>query len=308
MVSLCLIVALLIMCTVSAYADEENQMELYEKNEYDILMELQNASATELTSMGYTKAEIEEIKDISLEEALLERAKLSEEELYKKGYNAYQIELLKSYDGSPIEANSEMRGVFADVTGTVKKMSATKSTAKAKFSWTWSNEPVLAGTPITEVVTCAFLGINTNNQECIITSGSLFCNVDYYDGSLRIPEDKDGPDPTPTETTLYSQVTVKFPMGKVYGGSSYWAKSGYITVEVKEQAVVNKLHTTAFLFEYGHPSLQLSQPSIDLSLSLDGKMNITMKQSITPGLGIMYQQGIKIHRDGSSELFQAKLS
>ena len=275
-------------------------------NEYDVFMKLQNTSKKVLKQMGYTTNEVEKIKELSIEEMLLERAKLSEEELISKGYSREEIGLLKNYDGSPIANSPEMRGVFADITGTVKKIGFSKSTAKAQFAWEWSKEPVLSGTPVTEVVTCNFLGINTNNQTCVVTNTLKSCSVKYYNGTMQLPSDEAGPAPKPTVTKQYSQVSVKFPMGKVYGGGSYWAKKGTFTVEVSEQAVVNKLHTTAFLFCYGHPTLKVTAPEIEVSLSFKG-LEFKATSKISAGAEIMLKKGLLVHRDGSSEPFPADL-
>lgn len=269
-------------------------------NEYDVLTNLQSYSDKELVSYGYTTNEAKEIRDISIEEALLKRASLPEEELYSLGYNEYQIKLLKAYDGSPVTENSAIRGVFADLTGSVSKVSASDSSAKARFNWQWSNSPVFSGTVITEYVTCGFVGVNVEGDEYLMAPTGKSCTVKYYDGNTLMTYTA----PTVNETNPWKEVKTTFPMGKIVNGTSCWAKEGSMLVELTEEILNNEMDCAAFLFNYCHTAIQVSDPIITIGVSfIEKKLKFDASVTITGGPTEMFRNGIIIQSDGSSREF-----
>lgn len=267
-------------------------------NEYDMLIEIQNTSSEELKARGYSAKDIEEVKSIVIEDELMERAALSIEELESLGYTESQIQLLKGYDGSSLSENPEMRGVFADLNGTLSKVNVTNKSARAQFLWTWSNAPVFDGSVITEVVSCGYAAVNTDSIPYTVKPNYTSCTVSYYNGSTRVDVDN----PTVTRVGAWQSLTVEFPMGKVISGENCWAKTGSLNVEVIEQSVVNKLSAAAFLFEYGHPGFVVSDPYITVSITSTG-IGFVGEFEIHEDLLPMFNQGIIIERDGSTDYF-----
>lgn len=82
------------------------------KSEYDMYVELQNTPVEALLDSGYSQNTIDEIKNTSIEEALYERAQLTEDELRNMGYSPEKIKRLKEYDGSPLSENPQLRGGY----------------------------------------------------------------------------------------------------------------------------------------------------------------------------------------------------
>lgn len=244
----------------------EEVIDSFVSNEYDYVMKLKQTPDAKLKKMGYTTEEIVTIKEFSFEEAFLERAQLTEIELYGLGYNADQITLLKAYDGSSLEDNLQMRGLIAKVTGNITRGSYTPNKSlETKFNWEWNTAPLLSGSQITEIVTCGFAGIKSDNGFAAVYSNSSSCKIDYYGtdaaGVTRIIGNK-----SHTVNSTSNGVEVKFRINEGFGYSTGWAKKGTFTVRVREVYQINDLKAATFAYGYGHSSITAS-PSISISIS-----------------------------------------
>lgn len=276
-----------------------------EKNEYDMYLELQNRSSSDLLHDGYTEEEISIIRNISFEELLYERALLPEKQLEAMGYSPEQIKDLKNYDGSPIESNPELRGLFAEVDGKFYVSNYGTSEMGLRFDWSWSNTPVFKGTAISDIVTVAFSGTNQNNLPCVLTTSKNDCEcfVYYYrvdDGSYV-----DDIEYKVDVVDIHQHVEIKFPMGIVtYPEGNCWAKGGHITVNVAEEAPANQLYSTTFSIGYGHTVIGLSVTGPSITLSLTG--------TITGGIGLVFGKStekmvynqVVVKNDGTYHIYE----
>lgn len=246
-------------------------------NEYDMYLEMQNTPTALLLENGYEIGEIEELKNTSVEEILYERGQMSEEELIAMGYFEGTIKLLKEYDGSPIEDNPQLYGIFADLSGDLSVKSYGKSKMAVRFTWEWSNAPLLSGTAITDVVSCGFAGTNNENVSCVMTfdKSNSECIVSYYeqgDDGLTYLGHKS---PTISAKNVHNHVESRIRMSEEFnsGRSIGWAKKGYLTVAIKEENPIYQLYSGTFAFGYGHmvgaitPSISISFDSISIGLT-----------------------------------------
>lgn len=71
---------------------------------------------------------------------------------------------MKEYDGSPIEDNPQLRGIFANINGRLRLRSQDDDSVCVKFEWDWDGLPMLSGYAVTDVVTCAWLGVDSNTR------------------------------------------------------------------------------------------------------------------------------------------------
>lgn len=211
----------------------------------------------------------------SVEEILLERAQLPTDVLTTKyGYSNEDIAILKSYDGSPIEDNPQLRGIFADLHGYLYRMDYNDHGVTVRFSWNWEGMPV---TTQTDVVTCAWVGVNSKNGPHalrFVDEESSF-NVDYYTFPIAITGATEFATRTPydiNDSDVNSHVSAEFPM--VYHGGNIWAQKGYMDVTLEEPVATNDLEYSTVVFAYGHEKLILAA---NLDVSIDG-----ISISITP--------------------------
>ena len=84
------------------------------------------------------------MRDFCFEDALLERASHTEEELYAMGYTDEQINLLQAYDGSPLTVDNPVIAATAVCTGSVTFHSYNTSTGQLMFLYhfSWSVQPL----------------------------------------------------------------------------------------------------------------------------------------------------------------------
>lgn len=139
--SLTLVLAMMFSFSASALAADisTEPMEPVETvvNEYDIYVREKENTEGEYSVMG-----IDGTEEKTIEELYLERAALSEEELVAQfGYSKEQIAILKSYDGSPIEDNPQLRAVSASVSGRITTSAAYSDLVAATMSWSWNQRP-----------------------------------------------------------------------------------------------------------------------------------------------------------------------
>lgn len=259
--------------------------------EYDLVMEFKQTPAVLLEKSGYSPETIEAFKIFSFEEALLERSQLSEDELYNMGYNESQILILKSYDGSSLEDDSQMNSIFASVTGNLSGESCSKNQIAANFSWEWDHAPLMSGRFINDIVACSVSATNDEGIPCalMVDSDSSSCMIEYYRKDSKIGEACFDV----LTNNSYGIPESKFPMSKSFDNKAGWAKKGTMIVSVKEVVTVNKLSSAYFIFGYGHSVLTLD-PSIGTPYS---------GLTFGPGTDNMFYKTIGLRHDGTYDIY-----
>lgn len=235
-------------------------------NEYDVYVEARNATDKELQSRGVSAAHIDLIKSDAIENELLEKAALSADELSRMGYNNSQIAILKNYTGDSIENAPELRGVFADMTAKVYKVSANTSSLKVRFFWEWSNVPALAGDLIVDLIAIRWQGTNTSGQPINVAfnSNESSANINYYS---RIDRYKYNSPLTVVCDSPYDHAYVNIPVSNGDGdiNGMYYAKSGNFYLQV-DRTGTNYIKEAAFIFGYGHTLIAIT-PTLALPVS-----------------------------------------
>lgn len=252
-------------------------------NEYDALV------TAKQSSVGLTRS------TSSVENLLMERAELPSEILAQRyDYNDEEIALLKSYDGSPIENNRQLRGIFANLNGFIYRMDYDTHGVTVRFSWNWDGPPLLWEN---DVVTCAWVGVNSSNGPHALrfTAAESACHVDYYDTDAfgkedfmyRLEYDID-------DANVNSNVSANFEMGDD-SNPEIWGKKGYMDIVLAEPVATSNLQYSTVVFGYGHQTLVFDA---SFSVNVDG-----ISVSITPKAGTeeMYNGSISIWSDGRVE-------
>lgn len=277
--------------------NESNATIVTMTNEYDAILELKNMPVTMMQENGYSEEEIEAIKSFSIEEALLERAQYSEEELRNWGYDDNQITLLKNYDGSPLEDNPQMRAAMATMSGQLSEVNSSSNKITAKFDWTWSNRPVLSGNAVNDLVTCGFMATSVGSSPHTVTANQVSCLIHYYTD-----------DGTEIGSSTYAigyidphaHVEARFPMAKRFNNIEGWAKKGTLRVGAVEEAPANQLYSVTFVFGYGHSSVGVEP---DISVSLNPKLLGGVGLNFSSFTTQMYYRTIIVRNGASNEQF-----
>ncbi|AFM01236.1 MULTISPECIES: hypothetical protein [Desulfitobacterium] len=232
-------------------------------NEYDVYVSTRNKTNEQLLKEGYETETIKAIKSNLIEETLLKYSKMPTEELIEKyGYTKEQAQIIKNYDGSPIEKSPELRAILATMTCTVEGISATVGTLSIKFSWDWSNCPILSGPAIKDIVGIRWQGTDTAGQPINLALEFSSCTLHHYNYtgttyqfSTTASVATDNP---------YGHAYSKFPMS-INGSSSDYVKKGALIVTVSRTGT-NHIKEAAFVFGYGHTILSL-EPSLSLPVA-----------------------------------------
>jgi hypothetical protein len=252
-------------------------------SEYDLYYYVRTTDNQTLLKEGFDSVEIQEIKSDKIENELSERAELPEEILEDKyGYSQEQIEIIKSYDGEPIEENISLRGIFANVTCNFVPLGASTTYMAMKVEYAWDNCPLLVG--VTDAIGLRWKGTNLNGApiNLALATTSANCRVTYYNSANN------------TTYSAWPVVQSDDPYGNAYvninlWSDNYFAKSGSITVYLSTTGT-DKISEAAFIFSYGHPVITVS-PGISFPYSF----------SISFGTGVekMIEKAIRYHSDGS---------
>lgn len=253
-------------------------------SEYEMLLELSATQERQFLQKCKSTA-------VSIEQAILEKASLPTEVLLADGYTGEQIAILKSYDGGPLEENPQLEKAMGVFEGKLSRVSYSRTSAAAKFSWEWVNEPFLTGTAIHDIVACAWRGTNTGNEECVMdfVPENSRCSITYNNGTVVYTKDFDI-----DVRDAQRNVEVKFPMtGPTLQAG--WGQSGELVIAIKEENSINNMYSSTFIFAYGHMVFTIS-PSIDVSGS-----GVSLGLSCGLGTNEEFNKSIIIRSNGTTQ-------
>lgn len=293
---LAMCVSLSIPAVAAPNVDDHAGLQKCSVSEYDILIALKAEKAA-LKDLHITRAideerneYLEELQNFNPEAAIMEVASLPYDVLRGQGYSSEQIDILKAYDGGPIENNPQLARALGELWATILRQSYSNHGAEARFSWNWTTKPIITGV-FDDIVSCAWRGVNLDNEEVVMTfvPSSSECEVEYVTDMGTtvdyVEYDIDDKDPN-------KNAEVKFALSHNNG----YAKRGYFDVCIEEEVIVNELATSVFIFAYGHTNFTLS-PSISVSGS-GPSLGLTCGR----GTDEMFNEWMKINRNGSTEV------
>lgn len=260
---------------VSAMDDSQNNEneQLVVVNEYDIYVSIRTKSVSAANEEVMEKEQVDLIKSDAIEKELLRLSKLGADELKNLGYNDEQIEILHNYKGESIESNPKLRGVFADLSCGKSKVSASKSKLVMKFTWNWSNPPVLSGSAVEDIVAVRWKGTSPTGGvlNLALNRGETEYSVTYYT--------RDG---KKSGTRVTSSVSSDDAYGNAYGritmarNQVYYAKKGEFIISVGKTGTAS-INEGAFRFSYGHPTVGFT-PSVSFPSGFGISFNATTSE------------------------------
>lgn len=143
-----LIALILLFSNVIAYAGEGDLNVRSEKvvfNEYEMYKIMNEKNEKELKTLGYSKEEIKEIKELDFEKELKKRAKLDKKSLKGLGYSDEEIEILKSFKDNEHISDEIMIQVAAQVDLTLDMYMSENTNNQTwlwcTFDWSWTKAP-----------------------------------------------------------------------------------------------------------------------------------------------------------------------
>ncbi len=149
-------------------------------SEYEQIVHLQSQSNSELLMQGYSNDEIEEIREFSFEEAIMERASYSTEQLLALGYDYDEIEIIQNYDGSPLSADSPViLALSAVCEGYINFNSYNANTGEYVFyyQFEWDKAPFFRKTDYYGV---SWQAVDANGHYIYAEPSQVVCLLQYY--------------------------------------------------------------------------------------------------------------------------------
>jgi hypothetical protein len=139
-------------------------------SEYDIYVRGLQQEKAALRKAGYSSKEIDASRTYEAENKVLALGSLSEDKLSDMGYNKDQIELLKTYNGKPLEEAPQMASALATMSVTITAGSCTTQNITAHLNWEWDSAPALYA--YNDSVAVSFEAYNSDSQKIGVTYNS----------------------------------------------------------------------------------------------------------------------------------------
>ncbi len=273
-----LVITLFLITTIgqmSVYAqptDNENgdRQSICQFSEYDYYVSIRKMNFTKANHLfGIERDSYDSICNV--EQEILQLSTLNASELRLRGLTEVQIGILKSYDGSQLEKNYQLRIVLATITVTLTKINSSSTSVKVRANWAWNSMPLIMSTNCFETAAFRWKAYNsTNNQITASYEGSgSYCKVKYYWNNVEQTTQTKVISVGSNNAYIFSQ----FEQAMIYGGNTCWAKTGYMVLHV----IGAGFSRVEFGFGYNH-----------------GILNTPATVSLDSGLGFNYSNGYEM--------------
>lgn len=265
---ICMLLALsmFFLPNIKGYAADSSE-KIINVNEYDAYVSMKNDG----------NACSKRLIEINLEQELIDRKKLSDEELKANyGYDNEQISILRNYNGEPLESVPEVRSLLATLSLTVRNLGTTQERANFSVYWVWSNVPVVL---FTDMIGIYADTTNLESRPITVDYTSASCSIDYY---TRAGVYKTTTYPTVNIFEGPSTRSLKFPM--VYSTSTDYAKSGIIYCSI-EPGVSDVLMGSIDIYAaYGHSSFNTTPTFSLVDLNFQFNSSVDIEASVSNSL------------------------
>ena len=275
---------MLICCNIAFAADETQNIYSVTVNEYDVYV----AERAKAQTRSYeADADNDPINKVvisdAIEQKLLQLSQMSDSELVNLGYSQEQIIILHNYKGERIETYPALRSIFASMTATFYKESASNSSMGIRVEWVWSSTPFL--NTVTDTVVLRWKGTNSagSSLNLAVNKSKSSCTERFY--SLSTGNYSYSKNVSLKTKDAYGCVYASIPMTD--DSNSVYAKTGRIILYV-DKTGSNSINEAAFSFAYGHTtgtaSVSFSLPvgfGISFSSGCDKMVEKSIRMSST---------------------------
>lgn len=254
-------------------------------SEYDIYVGIKNSKEnnTYLSAFSISDETVKDILDGEVEEQLLSIKKLSNSELYKRGYDDNDIVLLRKYNGEPLEEAPYLRAVLGVIYTNITVPTKTNDVMYVRLKWWWDTLPLLR---LTDTIGASWYGNNEADLQLLTTYDAYptKCTVYYDNGTTANVKAAD---------VDRNHIMYKIPMTTdehiAYSSAAY---QGVLDVSVGTRGAHN-ISYYHYKSSYAHKELQLAAsaglsfitgaPSFGFSVNTGFKEVVHRHISITPG-------------------------
>lgn len=227
--------------------------------EYDYYV-AQRASASDPLVASTCSEQDAAILSNDIENELLRRSQLPDDELHAMGYTDEQIQLLREYNGERLEDYPQIRAATATVTASFSVLNANKITIKLRVNWQWTTLPLAKSSAIKDLLAIGWKGTDSEGHELNVayTPGQSFSQVFYYESNTSTTGLVRKYDITCSDA--YSNISSKFPMAyysSMTNNSNWYARKGSFVITVERTGSVY-IKEVAFAFAYAHSKLGIN--------------------------------------------------
>ncbi len=246
-ISICVLLLLTMSFTTSAFAsiEEPETGTTWEISEYDYIKCMQSKTDEELSKLGFSDEQIEELRNIDLAQIAYKIKNSSDEELIERGLNSQQINEIKNTNNEEIILRNTLGKCTYNMKAVKLEYNSKKkiSYLKTKLTWNWSAVPIQ--TLIDEVAV-------TTNESFYRNENSSYnkTTINYYKDGKKSNTRKTitvNQDTNSAGTGVYSQI----PMVNSYSDDKHkwYAMSGSMYVAWKKTGNIRTVNTAG---NYGH--------------------------------------------------------
>lgn len=269
---------------IAANAQEISSPETFTLNELEFYRTTQETPEATLAAQGYTSEAINNLKSTSYEDLVYTRAQLPAETLYRMGYSAKEVAILKNYKGEYIEKGSEIYGLAGTLTAEIGCTSASANTYEVTYYWSWDHSPFVKAVDAIGIRWVA-IGLDGLSVDTSAFSSEAIITYSYFPGDsidiTYVPSDSNF-----ASETDFNALTCTFSMTHGASSDPYYALSGSLRTTIqKDSMVARDIYYLKICGVYGHSIINIGSPSV----------------SFTPGdtsIGISFTGGLSIDNIG----------
>jgi hypothetical protein len=252
-------------------ATESNTIQLESFNEYDYIELLQTSSPQELEEIGISEQEAMTVIS-EFEDALLDRASLSDSELESYGYDDSEIALFHALTDGETLSSAEIRSLGSTCEGEITRHSFTETSAKFSYTFTWDRCPIMT---LSDSAAMRWIAYDSTDEDIGVEPASSSMRVEYHfkgnassDGS---PAFAHYGNPTSEPNLDFNTMNMQFPVYEPHTSDNgiifdCYAKTGTVTVTVKlPKGSATTLHHIFVGGLYGHTLVGVGSPSVSVN-------------------------------------------
>lgn len=252
-IAIVLTATLAMTATMPAFAADSTNITSYTMSEYDMYLDMKSQTpiAAQVDDEISTTAAF--VQNGGIEQLLIERAQLSENELKETyGYTDEQIEILKDYDGSPLEQNPQLRAILAEVSLSINRGSVSTSRFTAYISWNWSACPLVV-LGVKDGLGVALEPLNGDQLLHLrFNQNASYCDVTYCRISGSAYETERYSLQTDPSAGIYNNAYAQFNSCQMVENNQIttYAKRGTMCLVTDSSS--DRIDEIGYIFRYGH--------------------------------------------------------
>lgn len=258
-------------------ANDFSNIQVESFNEYDYIDILQRSTPKKLEELGISVQEAASVVS-EFENALLERALLSDSELRGYGYDDSEIGLFRAYSNGQMLSSAQLRSLGSTCSATITRSSVSLKSATFSYTYTWNRCPIVT---LSDSAAMKWIAYDNAGGTIGVEQTSYSMTIDYY----HMDKNTSGSSSTPVflgigtnEPNLdFDVLNMQFPVYRTFTASNgissdCYAKTGTVQVSVRVPSGNNQsIHHIFVGGLYGHTLAGIGSPNVSVG---KGSINI----------------------------------